>query len=257
MSNKPLERVSKTHHTREGIFLELTQVAFPTKPGRAKIVSRKTLTLSQDLKGYALSVSLREAPILAELRAETATIPMAAMQISPEQGQLMALLAKLVDARRCIEIGVFTGYSTLAVALAIPADGEIVACDISEEWTAIARSYWQRAGVADKIRLILAPATETLDQLFTENGQDCFDFAFIDADKINYWNYFERTLKLVRRGGLILIDNVLWGGAVIDTDNNDEDTVAIREFNERLSRDTRVDISLLPAGDGLTLARRK
>ena len=179
------------------------------------------------------------------------------MQISPEQGQFMALIARLIGARRCLEVGVFTGYSSLATALALPDDGRIVACDVSEEWTSVARRYWQQAGVTHKIELHLAPATDTLDALMAQGQAGTFDFAFIDADKTNYLAYYERTLALLRAGGLVLIDNTLWSGKVADPEVADADTVALRHFNEVLHRDERVDLSLLPLGDGLTLARKR
>jgi caffeoyl-CoA O-methyltransferase len=179
------------------------------------------------------------------------------MQISPEQGQFMALLARLTGARRCLEVGVFTGYSSLVTALALPVDGSIVACDVSEEWTAVARRYWREAGVAHKIELRLAPATETLDELLAQGQAGTFDFAFIDADKTNYLAYYERTLSLLRTGGLVLVDNTLWSGRVADPEVADADTVSLRHFNEVLHRDERVDLSLLPLGDGLTLARKR
>jgi len=179
------------------------------------------------------------------------------MQIAPEQGQLMALLVRLAGARRCLEVGVFTGYSTLCVAAALPPDGRIMACDVNEAWTAIARRYWREAGVAERIELHLAPALETLDRLLAERQAGTFDFAFIDADKPNYWNYFERALELLRPGGLVAIDNTLWYGRVADPANHDDETEAIRGFNHRLHADTRVDLSLVPIGDGMTLARKR
>jgi len=220
-------------------------------------MSTRSISLSDDLYDYLLSVSLRESGLQRRLRDETAANPMSRMQISPEQGQFMALLARLIGARRCLEVGVFTGYSSLAVALALPADGSIVACDVSEEWTAVARRYWTEAGVADKIDLRLAPALETLDSLLAAGGGGSFDFAFIDADKTNYLGYYERALELLRPGGLVAVDNTLWSGRVAQPEVVDPDTVALRHFNERLRRDDRVDLSLLPVGDGLTLARKK
>jgi len=212
--------------------------------------------MTDGLYDYLLQVSLREAPLLTRLRQETASHPRARMQISPEQGQFMQLLVKLSGARRCIEVGVFTGYSSLAVALALPADGYILACDVSEEFTAVARRYWQEAGVSGKIDLELAPALNTLDTKLKAGEQGRYDFAFIDADKINYLNYYERILQLLRPGGLMAVDNVLWSGAVIDRQDDSEDTVAIRRFNAILHTDKRVELSLLPMGDGLTLARK-
>jgi predicted O-methyltransferase YrrM len=220
-------------------------------------MSNRSISLTDSLYEYLLSVSLRESDLQRRLREETASDPMARMQISPEQGQFMALLARLTGARRCIEVGVFTGYSSLAVALALPEDGTIVACDVSEEWTSVARRYWAEAGVAHKIDLRLAPALETLDSLRASGGAGTFDLAFIDADKVNYLAYYERVLVLLRPGGLAVVDNTLWSGRVADPEVADADTVALRHFNEHLHRDERVDLALLPVGDGLTLARKK
>ncbi len=179
------------------------------------------------------------------------------MQISPEQGQFMALLVRLMGARRILEVGTFTGYSALAMALALPADGRLIACDISEKWTAIARRYWRDAGVADRITLCLAPALVTLDGLLRERAGDTFDIVFIDADKQSYTAYYERALDLLHPGGIVLVDNTLWGGAVADASRTDRDTVAIRAFNAALKIDERIDLSLVPIGDGLTLARKR
>ncbi len=220
-------------------------------------MAKQTIGLDNRLYNYLLSISLREPPILKKLRAETARHPMAAMQIAPEQGQFMALLVQLMGAKKTLEVGVFTGYSSLAVALALPPDGKIIACDIDEEYTAIARRYWQEAGVADKIDLRIAPALATLDKLLAEGQANSFDFAFIDADKRNYENYYERALILVRPGGLIAVDNVLWSGRVARAEEQDERTRAIREFNQKLYRDERVTISLVPIADGLTLAFKR
>ena len=220
-------------------------------------MSNRSIMLTDSLYEYMNDVSLREPPLLLALREETSELTQRSMQISPEQGQFMALLVRLTGARRCLEVGVFTGYSSLATALALPEDGRSVACDVSEEWTAVARRYWQRAGVDHKIDLRLAPATETLDALVAEGRGGTFDFAFIDADKTNYLAYYERTLALLRTGGLVLIDNTLWSGKVADPEVADADTVALRHFNEVLHRDERVDLSLLPVGDGLTLARKR
>lgn len=195
--------------------------------------------------------------MLAALRQRTAEHPMAVMQIAPEQGQFMAMLVKLTGARRCLEIGVFTGYSTLAVAAALPEGGDIVACDVSEEFTAIAREYWERAGLAEKIDLRLAPAVDTLDDLLADGQAGQFDFAFIDADKVNYQAYLDRALALVKPGGLITVDNTLWSGSLIEPEEGDADSQALAAFNRRLHIDDRVDISLLPLGDGLTLARKR
>ena len=219
-------------------------------------MSKQTLGLEQNLYDYLLSISLREPAILTQLRQETAQMPRSIMQISPEQGQFMALLVKLIGAKKTLEIGVFTGYSSLVVALALPADGKIVACDVSEEYTSVARRYWQRAGVEDKIDLHIAPALETLDKLLTAGEAETFDFAFIDADKGNYDNYYERCLELIRPGGLIAIDNVLWSGKVADTEIQDNQTNKIRALNRKLHEDSRITLSLVPIADGLTLAMK-
>ncbi|MGC8713715.1 MAG: class I SAM-dependent methyltransferase [Leptodesmis sp.] len=220
-------------------------------------MSNQTLGLSDRLAEYLKSVSLREPEVLTELRQETSHHPMSTMQIAPEQGQFMALLVQLMGARKTLEIGVFTGYSALVVALALPADGKVVACDVNEEFTAIARRYWEKAGVTNKIDLHLAPALETLDQLLASAQANTFDFAFIDADKSNYDNYYERALQLVRPGGLIAIDNVLWSGAVADPQIQDTRTNAIRALNQKLHQDERVTLSLIPIADGLTLALKR
>jgi predicted O-methyltransferase YrrM len=217
----------------------------------------RQVALTDRLQDYVRTHSLREPPLLGELRAETAKLPGAGMQISPEQGQFMALLVELIGARRTLEVGTFTGYSSLVVALALPADGRLIACDVSEEYTAVARRYWAKAGVADKIELRLAPATETLDRLLASGQAGSFDFAFIDADKGNYTAYYERCLTLLRQGGLLAVDNVLWSGDVADPKVKDEDTQAIRAINDRIAADQRVSMSLLPIGDGLTLARKR
>lgn len=215
-------------------------------------MTAKTLQLSDALHAYLVGNSLRELPVQRALRAATLRIPGAGMQITPEQGQFMQLLVRLLGAGRCIEIGTFTGYSSLAMALALPASGKIVCCDISEEWTSVAQSFWKKAGVRHKIDLRIGPALATLRTL-----KGSFDFAFIDADKTNYQNYYERCLKIVRRGGLIAVDNTLWYGRVIDRRDRTADTRAIRAFNRKLRADRRVDISMVPIGDGLTLARKR
>ncbi|HUN49721.1 MAG TPA: class I SAM-dependent methyltransferase [Candidatus Sulfotelmatobacter sp.] len=206
---------------------------------------------------YLRGHGVREAAPLERLRKETASLPLAQMQISPEQGALMQLLVRLIAARRTLEVGTFTGYSALAVALALPADGRILACDVSAEWTAVARRHWREAGVADKIELRLQPALQTLDAELAAGNAGSFDFAFIDADKANYLNYYERALALLRPGGLIGIDNVLWGGSVADGRRRDADTRAIRALNAKLRDDQRIDLSMVPIGDGLTLARKR
>ncbi len=220
-------------------------------------MSRRTEPLTDELYDYLLRVSMREPEILRRLREETGSLEKAGMQISPEQGQFMTLLVELMGARRTLEVGTFTGYSALVVALALPTDGRIVACDVSEEWTSVARRYWEEAGVAHMIDLRLGPALETLESLLGEGRRGEFDFAFIDADKANYQTYFELALELVRSGGLIAIDNTLWHGRVIDPAVTDGDTEAIRRFNERLKADERVTLSLVPIGDGLSLARKR
>ncbi len=220
-------------------------------------MSNKTLGLGPALYDYLLDNSLREPEILQKLRQETAEHPMSQMQIAPEQGQFMSLLVQLMGAKKALEVGVFTGYSSLCVALALPADGQLVACDVNEEFTAIARRYWDLAGVSDKITLHIAPAVETLDRLLAAGQAGTFDFAFIDADKSNYQVYYERSLQLVRPGGLIAIDNVLWSGEVADPAVQDTRTQAIRALNHALHQDERVTISLVPIADGLTLAVKR
>jgi caffeoyl-CoA O-methyltransferase len=220
-------------------------------------MSVRTIDLTDALYAYLRDVSLREPPILTLLREETSKMPRGHLQISPEQGQFMALLVELTGARKALEIGTFTGYSALAVALTLPADGKLVACDVSEEWTTIARRYWSAAGVADKIELRLAPAADSLAALLAEGQAGSFDFAFIDADKGGYDAYYEGALTLLRPGGLIAIDNVLRNGRVIDKGDTHPDTAAIRALNLKLRDDARVSLSMLPIGDGLTLARKR
>ena len=220
-------------------------------------MSNTYLLLNDQIYDYLQAVSLREHDTLRRLREETARMAQAQMQIAPEQGQLMALLVQLLGARKTLEVGVFTGYSSLAVALALPPEGRVVACDVSEEWTNIARRYWREAGVAERVDLRLAPALDTLDGLLRDGQAGTFDFAFIDADKSNYDGYYERALELVRPGGLVAIDNVLWSGRAADPNANDEDTLAIRALNRKLHGDERVAISLVPIADGLTLALKR
>jgi predicted O-methyltransferase YrrM len=215
-------------------------------------MTAKTLPLSPRLHAYLLRNSLRESPVQRRLRAFTRKLADANMQIAPEQGQFLQLLVRLTGAKRCLEIGTFTGYSALALALALPASGRVVCCDLSEEWISIARRFWALASVAKKIQVRIGPALQTLKGL-----KGPFDLAFIDADKANYARYYERCLKLVRRGGVIAIDNTLWYGRVIDRRDASADTRAIRAFNAKLHRDRRVDVSLVPIGDGLTLARKR
>jgi predicted O-methyltransferase YrrM len=208
--------------------------------------------LPQAISRYILEHSVREAPVLRELRAATARLPNAGMQIGADQGQFLALLVRAIGARRCLEIGTFTGYSALAVAAALPKGGRIVCCDLNEQWAAIGRPFWKKAGVEKKIDLRIGPALQTLKTL-----KGPFDFAFIDADKPNYLRYYEACLRLVRRGGIIAVDNTLWSGWVADPGARDADTVALREFNDRLRADERVEIALLPQGDGVTLALKR
>jgi predicted O-methyltransferase YrrM len=217
-------------------------------------MSRESITLSGPLQAYVRSFGMREDADLAALREETANHPWAGMQISPEQGQLMALLVRLLGARKTLEVGVFTGYSAMVVAKALGPKGKVVALDINEEFTAIARRHWAKAGIADRIDLRLRPATDSLKALAAGGESDTFDFAFIDADKANYDAYYEYALQLVRRGGLIAIDNVLWQGKVIDSTDQTVDTVAIRAVNQKIHDDSRVEASMVPIGDGLTLA---
>jgi predicted O-methyltransferase YrrM len=208
--------------------------------------------LTDALYDYIVAIGTRETRVQRELRAETQKLPMGAMQIGPDQGALLQVIVRILGAKRCIEVGTFTGYSALAVALALPRDGKIVCCDVSAEWTAIGRRYCKKAGVERKIDLRLGPALETLKAL---KGK--FDFAFIDADKPNYWKYYERCLELLRKGGVVAVDNTLWGGSVIDPAKRSESTQALRAFNRRIARDRRVEIALVPIGDGLTLALKR
>jgi len=219
-------------------------------------MARRSLELDDRLYDYLLQKGVRESDLLRDLRAETSKLSGAGMQIGPEQGAFMALIVELIGARRALEIGTFTGYSSLCVAGALPPDGKLICCDVSEEYTAVARNYWRRAGLESRIELRLGPALATLDALIEAKVPD-FDFAFIDADKGNYPNYYERVLKLLRPGGLIAIDNVLWGGDVADPAKHDEDTDAIRALNDQVRGDERVTLSLIPIGDGVTLARKR
>ncbi|MEX1033788.1 MAG: class I SAM-dependent methyltransferase [Cellvibrionaceae bacterium] len=206
---------------------------------------------------YLLDSSFRDDPLLRELREESAKDPLARMQIAPEQGQFLALLVKLIGARRIIEVGTFTGYSSLVMARALPRDGHLLCCDLSKHWTDVARRYWKRAGVAERIELKLAPARETLQGLLDAGQQRTYDMAFIDADKENYDRYYELCLRLLRPNGLLVLDNTLWDGRVADPRANDVDTRAIRALNGKLKEDQRVDISLIPMADGITLARKR
>lgn len=212
--------------------------------------------VDQSIQEYIISRTVREEPVQRSLREETSRRSNAGMQIGPDQAQLMQLLAHTIGARRYLEVGVFTGYSSLAMALALPADGRIVACDVSEEYTAVARRYWTQAGVAEKIDLRVAPALETLEWLVKEKSEP-FDMAFIDADKENVEKYYEYALQLVRPGGLILVDNVLWSGRVANSSVNDADTCALRDVSVRAANDDRVEVSLVPVCDGILIARKR
>jgi len=217
----------------------------------------RLLPLDQKLYDYILSVSSRETPLLARLREETAKLPGAGMQIPPLQGQFMAFVVKLMRARRCLEIGTFTGYSALWVAGALPPDGTLICCDVNKETSAIARRYWKEAGLDGKIDLKLAPALKTLDELISSGATGTFDFIFVDADKDNYDAYYEAALRLLRPDGLVAFDNTLWGGSTADPKKRDKDTLALKALNAKLHQDERIDLSLLYIGDGLTLARKR
>jgi caffeoyl-CoA O-methyltransferase len=219
-------------------------------------MSSATIMLDKQLRDYLLNVSVRESEVLYALRKETENMEYSQMQISPEQGSFMAFLVGLINGKRTLDIGVFTGYSALVVASALPENGYVTACDINTEWTDIAKKYWELANVENKIDLRIAPALETLDGLLSDGCRDRYDFSFIDADKINYQHYYERSLMLLRPGGLIAIDNVLWSGRIIENHSEDPDTEAIKEFNKNLYQDERVSISMVPIGDGLTLVRK-
>ncbi len=220
-------------------------------------MSNRTLVLDDRLYAYLIDHSLRETAVQKALREVTAPLELARMQIAPEQGQFMALLVELTGAKKVLEIGTFTGYSALCLAQALPADGELYCCELSEEWITVGMPFWAQAGVRDRIRLHIAPAMDTLDRLLRDGGAGDFDMAFIDADKTAYADYYERCLQLLRPGGLIMFDNTLWGGAVADAADRNPDTLALRALNERLLADQRVSISLVPIGDGLTLARKR
>jgi predicted O-methyltransferase YrrM len=220
-------------------------------------MSNRTIAITESIYQYLCDHSLREDPILKDLRDHTYDMEERAMQIAPEQGQFMKMLVKLIGAKNTIEVGVFTGYSSLAIALALPEDGRIVACDVNPQYTSVAEKFWISAGVRDKIDLRIGPAKDTLLELINAGLTGTFDFAFIDADKINYDHYYELCLQLIRPGGLITVDNVLWGGAVSDDTINDVDTNSIRALNDKLHQDERIDLSLVPVGDGLTLAMKR
>lgn len=219
-------------------------------------MSSDTIELNQSLREYLINVSVKEPGVLKDLREETLQLDEFQMQISPEQGSFLSFLVKLINAKHTLDIGVFTGYSSLVVALQLPQNGYVTACDTNEEWTEIAQKYWKIAKVEDNIDLHIAPAVETLEKLISNGNEGLYDFSFIDADKINYQHYFEQSLVLVRKGGVIAIDNVLWGGRVLDNSDTEPATRAIREFNSKLYKDDRVAISMIPIGDGLTLAQK-
>ena len=220
-------------------------------------MSTRTLQLDNRLYEYLLRVSLRESDVMRRLREETAKMPFAGLQVSPEQGQFMSFLVEALGVVNALEVGVFTGYSSLAVATALPENGRLVACDVNDDWTRIARRYWREAGVEHKVELRLGSGVETLEALSREGKDGTFDFAFIDADKESYVDYYERCLSLVRRGGVIAFDNVLWNGAVADPSEQGTATVALRRLNDLLTNDARVTLAMLPIGDGLTLVRRR
>jgi predicted O-methyltransferase YrrM len=220
-------------------------------------MTRRSLDLTDRLYDYLLGISLREPPVMARLREETAAMPRAGMQIAPEQGQFMGLLVELIGARLCLELGTFTGYSALAIAQALPPDGRLICCDIDAEATALAERYWAEAGLADRIQLRLGPALDTLAEIEREYPPGSFDLVFIDADKQPYDQYYETALRLLRQGGLVLLDNVLWVGRVADPACNDPDTAALKRLNQKIHGDPRVSLSVLPLGDGLTIARKR
>jgi predicted O-methyltransferase YrrM len=220
-------------------------------------MSSSTLQLNEKVHDYLLGHSLRESTACQQLREETRPMKMGMMQVSPEQGQFMAFLVELTGTRKAVEVGTFTGYSALCVAQALPADGTLVCCDVSEEWTAVGKKYWEQAGVSDRISLRIGPAIDTLTAMRDAGEEGTFDFGFIDGDKANYQSYYEHVIALLRTGGLLLIDNVLWGGSVANPDKTDEDTEAIRALNTFVHHDDRVSLSMLPVGDGLTLALKR
>jgi len=220
-------------------------------------MSSSTLQLNEKVHDYLLGHSLRESTACQQLREETRPMKMGMMQVSPEQGQFMAFLVELTGTRKAVEVGTFTGYSALCVAQALPEEGMLVCCDVSEEWTAVGKKYWEQAGVSDRIDLRIGPAVDTLKVMRDAGEEGTFDFGFIDADKANYQSYYEHVIALLRTGGLLLIDNVLWGGSVANPDKTDEDTEAIRALNTFVHHDDRVSLSMLPVGDGLTLALKR
>ena len=220
-------------------------------------MSNRTIAITESIYQYLCDHSLREDKVLVDLRNYTFSMEERVMQIAPKQGQFMQILVKLIGAKNTIEVGVFTGYSSLAIALALPEDGRIVACDVNPQYTSVAEKFWVSGGVREKIDLRIGPAKDTLSELINDGLTGTFDFAFIDADKVNYNHYFERCLELIRPGGLITIDNVLWGGTVSNDSINDVDTNSIRALNDKLHQDERIELSLVPIGDGLTLAMKR
>ncbi len=220
-------------------------------------MAAKSFGLPDDLHQYLLRVGVREPDVLRRLREHTASLPQSDMQIAPEQGAFMAWLVGLAGVRRCLEVGTFTGYSALAVALALPPDGTLLCCDVSEEWTRIARRFWAEAGVSDRIEVRLGPALGTLDALLADGRAGTFDYAFVDADKSEYPAYYDRVFELVRPGGIMLWDNVLWGGEVIHPEVDDPGVRGIRELNQRLATDQRISVAMLPLADGVTLVRKR
>lgn len=220
-------------------------------------MSKQTLQLDDELYRYLLTMGSRETELLKRLREETARVPMSRMQIAPEQGAFMSLLVKITGARKCLEVGTFTGYSALCLASAMPADGHLYCCDVDANWTSIAQRYWQDAGITGRITLTLAPAAETLQKLLDAGHGRSFDLIFLDADKVNYDTYYELALKLLRSGGLLLVDNVLWSGRVLGHLVTDDDTRAIKSLNQKIQQDQRVDMAMLPLADGLTIARKR
>lgn len=218
-------------------------------------MANASIGLDERLHAYLMEVGVREHEVLRRLREQTAALPQSSMQIAPEEGAFLAMLVRTLGARKVLEVGTFTGYSSTAMALALPADGRIICCDLSEEWTDVARRAWADAGAADRIDLRLGPALDTLEQLLAAGEAGSFDLAFIDADKANYGGYYEAALRLVRQGGVIAIDNVLWSGRVADPEVTDDDTNAIRALNDAIASDDRVDVAMIPLADGVTLAR--
>jgi len=217
-------------------------------------MANQTINLNETLYQYLLDNSLREPDVMSRLRSVTAALPDSMMQVAPEQAQFMQLLIRLMGAKQVLEIGTYTGYSALAMALALPAEGKLTCCDLNKDSMSVGLPFWKEAGVHEKINFMEGPAVKSLNSLLDAGLENSFDFAFIDADKVNYQQYFELCLNLVKQGGLVLIDNTLWGGAVCDENDKTESTIAIREFNQQISRDKRVVLSQLPLADGVTMA---